>query len=476
MKFGGKIEMSKNTNNISRRDFLKLMAGTTGAGMLSSLGLPTMRAFAQGGSVIPKAASGAFDGEITYAGMAGPEADAHTRNITKFNDMVAPLKGRVEEVGRDVWQSKFSTNFQSQSDDWDCLSVQSSSFLQAGPAGWIEPVDDYLADAELVDADAFDVNDWPEAIRNLFTIDGKLYAFPQEASANIFFYRKDLVDKWGLEHPPEEGFSWGALIENARAAMEAIKSEGLEGETYPLIIPFGLGQIGILFMQNMWSYGGEVFVDDKMPNYNAEEGKAALADLKAWYDEGLMSPGTTGWGYSEIQTAMQQGGGIYMTQWNASAPTLLDPETSPITAGNMGFSIWPYHEDVGPEVLRHWPSVWTTAVSAFSKKKEEALSYTAWFTSKETARDYVMNGGGSSGRASLLTDPEVLAKNPQFGAMGKGMGNYHALPNLMSASYVRKEILSRWLQSAMTEQVGLDEALDSATEEATSYLSDQGEI
>jgi ABC-type glycerol-3-phosphate transport system substrate-binding protein len=485
--------MSEKNRGISRRDFLKLMTGAAGVGALAACGVKPTEAPAPtavpveptaapviknlpGANVIPKAASGGFSGEFTYAANAGPEADAHTRNITKFNEVAEPLKGRIEEVGRDVWQGKFTTNFQSQSDAWDALACQSSKFQQAAPAGWLAPVQDFLNDSELVNASQFDVNDWPEAIRNLFTFNGKLHAFPQEASANIFFYRKDLVDKWGLEHPPAEGFTWDALIANARTAVAAIKAEGLEGTTYPLIMPVGLEQIGIFFMQTMWSYGGQVYKDDKIPNYNSAEGKQVLADMKSWYDEGLMSPGATGFGYSEIQTAMQQGGGIYMTQWNASAPTLLNAEKSPVTAGNMAFSIWPYHKDAGPGVLRHWPSVWSTTISAYSKKQKEAFSYIAWFTSKEIARDYVMNGGGSSGRTSLLTDPEVLAKNPQFGAMGKGMANYHALPNLMSESYVRSEILSRWLHSAMTEQVGLEEALNNATTEATNYLKDQGEI
>jgi multiple sugar transport system substrate-binding protein len=337
-------------------------------------------------------------------------------------------------------------------------------------------VEEFMGDSELFNAAEFDLNDWPQAIRDLFTIDGVLYEFPQEASANMFFYRKDLVDKWGLEHPPEDGFTWDALIENARAAVEPIKSEGLEGEMYPLIFSLGLEQIGVFMLQTMWSYGGDCYIDDIMPNWNAPEGKQALADLKEWYDEGLMSPGCSGFGYSEVLIAMQQGGGVYMPQWNASAPDLLNPDKSPITAGNMAFSIFPYHKDVGPDVLRHWPSVWALGISKYSKHPDEAFSYISWFTSKDIARDYVLNGGGSSGRTSLLTDPEILAKNPQFGPMLKGLANYHADASVMSSDYLRKEILSRWANSAIVGEVGTDEALDKATEEAITYLKDQGEI
>ena len=486
--------MSKDSfAKMNRRDVLRLIGGAAGAGVLSACApqatqapaptdapaVPATEAPAMatgpGASVIPKAASGGFDGEITFAISAGPEADAHTRNITKFNEIAAPLQCRVEEVGRDVFLSTWTTNFQSQSDAWDCCRVTGSEFQQAGPAGWILPMEEFLGNSELVDAEEFDVDDWPKAILDLFRLDGKLYEFPQECSANMFFYRTDLVDQFGLEHPPDEGFTWQALIANAREAKTALEAEGMD-ETYPLILPFGLEQIGAFFYQNVWGYGGEMYLDGKMPNYNCPEGKAVLADMKAWYDEGLCSPGATGWGYGEILIAMQQGGGIYMTQWNASAPDLLNAEKSPITAGNMGFSLWPYDEGQPADVLRFWPSVWALAVSVFSKHPDEAFSYNAWFTSKEVAKDYVLNGGGSSGRASLLTDPEVLAKNPQFGPMGKGLALYHPEADVASASYLRKEVISRWLHGCLTGEHGIDEALDGMTEEATNYLQDQGEI
>ena len=65
------------------------------------------------------------------------------------------------------------------------------------------------------------------------------------------------------------------------------------------------------------------------------------------------------------------------------------------------------------------PSPHAIGVSAFSKNQREAFAYIAWFTSQDVARDYVVNGGGSSGRGSLLTDKEILTKNPQYAALNE---------------------------------------------------------
>ena len=87
-------------------------------------------------------------------------------------------------------------------------------------------------------------------------------------------------------------------------------------------------------------------------------------------------------------------------QWNAAAPTFLDASKSPETAGKIGFSMLPYFKDKGSKVNRFNPRRTRVGVSAYSKNQKEAFAYCAWFTSQEIARDYVTNGGGSSGRGT----------------------------------------------------------------------------
>ena len=87
-----------------------------------------------------------------------------------------------------------------------------------------------------------------------------------------------------------------------------------------------------------------------------------------------------------------------------------------------------------------------------------------------------MHGGGSSGRQSLLTDPEILKTNPQYPAMLEGFKVYHALPDLVSYDYLLNNIMPAHLQAVWQGTTTAKDALTAATEEAKKYLSDKGEI
>lgn len=473
--------------NLTRRTMLQLMAGATGVGALSAcVGAPAPQASSSSGasaaaldmnSVVPKAAGGGMSGEVVVGIMGGPEADAHIRLAPRFAETTKnSLTVRVEDVGRDVWSSRWLTNFQSKSDEWDAVNIQNGPFKLAGPAGFLMPLNDYMDNPELLNKELFNLADWPQALLDLFTIDGKLYEFPQEASTLMFYYRTDLLEKYGIEAPGPQGYSWDELIANCRIAKEKIAADGL-ADTYPLLFGTKRTHASIHFQQIAWSYGADLFVDGKMPNFNSPEAIAALEDEVSWVqDEGLVTPGMVGYEYPEVLTAYQQGKAVFALQWNAAAPDILNPEKSPESAGKTAFSVFPWQKDKGPEQLRLWPSVWSMGVSAFSKRPEEAFEYVAWFTSKDVARDYVMKGGGSSGRQSLLTDPEILKANPQFAAMGEGFKVYHAMPNLVSYDFINTDILPAHLQAVWQGEKSAKEALDAATEEAKQYLTDKGEI
>jgi ABC-type glycerol-3-phosphate transport system substrate-binding protein len=161
-------------------------------------------------------------------------------------------------------------------------------------------------------------------------------------------------------------------------------------------------------------------------------------------------------------------------QWNAAAPTFLDASKSPETAGKIGFSMMPYFKDKGTKVARHDPSPHALGVSAYSKNQKEAFAYVAWFTSQEIARDYVVNGGGSSGRGSLLTDKAVLEKNPQYAALNEVLKLQKPYPPMEQYLYVANTILASHAGAIWSKQETPEAGLKAAKAEAIQYLKEQG--
>lgn len=84
-------------------------------------------------------------------------------------------------------------------------------------------------------------------------------------------------------------------------------------------------------------------------------------------------------------------------------------------------------------------------------------------------------GGGHSGRASLLTDPEILAAHRQYDSMIANFAAAAELPTLAQLGYIGGSFLGPNLQAYLTGAVdSAQAAMDTAQEEAAQFLQDEG--
>ena len=86
----------------------------------------------------------------------------------------------------------------------------------------------------------------------------------------------------------------------------------------------------------------------------------------------------------------------------------------------------------------------------------------------------MLNGGGSSGRSSLLTDPSIVAKNPQYPAVLQGFNTLHLLPQIPEFSYIDASIINPDMSAIWSKQVDIAGGLKKTNDEITQYLQDQG--
>lgn len=431
------------------------------------------------GIVAAKAARGELaEQTIVIAISGGPEADAHTRLASKFTEYTkGKVQVRLEELPRGTpGSAKALTTLQGQSDAWDVLSVTSSNFVRYGAAGFMAPLKTFMGNNDLFNAQAYNIDDFPKALMEIPTWNGDLIGFPQEASTLMFFYRKDLLKKYGIAEPGPKGYSWKELADNALALKSKILADG-KTDMFPLV--FGVkptGHASIQAWNAIWSFGQELFDDKWNPQLTTDKTNAAMTTLTDFlFKHQVVSEGVTGYEYPEVLTALQQNKAVMALQWNAAAPTVLDASKSPDWGpDNTAFSVYPYDAATGPDQKRIQESVWAVCVSAFSKKQEAAFSYMAWFTSKDIARDYVNNGGGSSGRSSLLSDPAIVAKNPQYPAVLNGFSALHRLPTLVEWPYINDSIANPDISSIWSKQLSVADGLKKTNQEAVDYLKDQG--
>ncbi|MDT9146013.1 extracellular solute-binding protein, partial [Escherichia coli] len=60
------------------------------------------------------------------------------------------------------------------------------------------------------------------------TVDGKIVALPAFADSMFLYYRKDLLDKYGIQPPT----TWDELKEASRKVMEGEKNPELQGLSF----------------------------------------------------------------------------------------------------------------------------------------------------------------------------------------------------------------------------------------------------
>lgn len=267
-------------------------------------------------------------------------------------------------------------------------------------SGWVDPLDDYLADGTLTDAAWFDVDDIVPNWRAANTVDDKLMGMPVEGEATIHVYRADVMEQLGVE-PPDTLEDFAAVA--AEAHTPEMAGAALRGF-------LGAGQNMYIFPSLFLEFGGSWFAEDGSPTVNSEEGIAALQ----WYCDLLQNnapAGVENWNWPEIMEAFAAGGVAQFIDANSTASVIEEPSKSTV-AGMTGYKRWPS----GPSG-RRVSSIWNWAMpintAASETQKKATWLYLQWLASRPTqvlsasykeTDDAVVRTGVN--RVSIWDDPD----------------------------------------------------------------------
>src|SRR3954452_7983475 len=185
---------------------------------------------------------------------------------------------------------------------------------------WVEPLDGYLADKSLTDADWFKFDDIIPAWRTADSVDGKLYGVPYDGEVTLQVYRKDLYDAKGLK--PADDLK--TFVSNAAALNtpnDRIWGTALRGVA-------GAGQNMYIYPSIFREFGGEWFKGGKL-TVNGPEAEAALA----WYVDLMRNYAPTAaanWNWPDIADAFSQGSVASYIDAHSSASVVNNPEKSKV--------------------------------------------------------------------------------------------------------------------------------------------------
>ncbi len=334
----------------------------------------------------------------------------------------------------------------SKSDTPDIVYASDTSFQTFVKNGWFRPLDDLWAKYR----DEFKLDDFPESVRKTYTRDGHLYVMPHTLNTMMFFYRKDLFDAAG-KAPPKTFTEYRDLAKSFNSPLRSGNVSCLK----PVDAAINEAHWYLNALGDGW------FDADWKPVFNSAKGVQAIETMKAIAQ--YAQQGFTAAANDECTIAYQQDTGVMGLQWASRAKAMDDPAKSRVV-GKIDWVVPPQgHGRISGDGY---------AISAFSKQDPDVL-FRIIATSASQAS---MRGAASlliPPRKSLLDDAELRQANRFYPAALASYEVGQPAPSLPEF-YAVGDFITRRILQAVTGEMPVKQALDTAADETTAFLKGHG--
>lgn len=224
--------------------------------------------------------------------------------------------------------------FAASSSPFDAAHVTNSSVTQLQAKGLLMPLNDLVAKYR----DTYQIEPGME-----IKFGDDIIAIAFMANAQIFYYRKDLFEQYGIEVPK--------TYDDILAAAEKLK--GAPEISFPFGAAYASGwELGNDFVDILIGKGGQLV--DPMTGeavFNGPEGLAALETMKSL--SAYMSPNALTIDFGGVKQQLQQGQIAMAFLWGDLAASMDDPNESKV-AGKIGFAAAPAAVAGGPPATLFW--------------------------------------------------------------------------------------------------------------------------
>lgn len=183
-----------------------------------------------------EAASSAQDGkvEIRYGLWDKSQVPAIEQIIKNFNKENPDIKVKVELTPYKQYFQKLETAAAGDALP-DVLWMNGPNITRFVNGEVLLPLNEYMKD------DDFNLQNYPDSVNDLYTIDGKTYGIPKDYDTTGLWYNKKLFDEAGLSYP-DETWTWDKMKDAAKKLTNKDKGTygfasvmGNQGGYYDLI-------------------------------------------------------------------------------------------------------------------------------------------------------------------------------------------------------------------------------------------------
>jgi multiple sugar transport system substrate-binding protein len=322
-------------------------------------------------------------------------------------------------------------------------------------AGWAMPLDDYFSSSEQ--------KKFLSGTILANTYSGSIYGVPLFIDSGVLYYRRDLLEKYGLT-PPE---TWQEMVRQARAIVSHEEKEGIE------IYGFS-GQFkqyeGLVcdIMEYILSNGGNILnPESNMPEIAEKPAIDALAFVRDNIIGGIAPRGVLTYQEPESLDLFLQGKSVFHRNWPYAWEVSNDSERSTITG------------KVGITKLPHFPGGksystlggWQLGISSYSENKEAAWTLVKFLTGERIQKILALKAGRAPTRTALYSDREILEAYPHFSDLKEVFLTSYPRPRTAlypSVSNILQRYFSKAISSPSSE---IEKEARSASQEIEKILA-----
>lgn len=397
---------------------------------------------------------GGAKGEKGFKGMTlnllmedVPDTESIEALLPEFTEQTG-IKVKFEKVVYTVMHEKLIPQLMAGEGNgsYDVLQVDNYWVGEFVMAGWLRTLDDYLAGTPEVR-----VEDYIDAVVEMFTVGDSAYFIPQWTYPMGVVYRTDIVEdpafhafyerqtgkKWAF--PPKDLYGY--------AEMAIVADDFTPDDVYGVAMQGAKIDPIVMELTNyVFALGGDYYDRSSWKaTFDSKEGRDALRVYKDLL-ENAAQPGASGANFDDAFNVFGQGKSVFAITYNFLMTWLTDPRNS-VVADKVNFIELP-----GGGLLGGW--AWAIPVSA--PNPDASWEFLKWVEQKKVQKARGM-GGGMPAVKWIYDDPEFIEKYPFQKTALAAIATGKAVP-VISQSTRMVEIIGEFSSSAMVGELTIPEA------------------
>ncbi|TWE01233.1 multiple sugar transport system substrate-binding protein [Neobacillus bataviensis] len=376
---------------------------------------------------------------INFAAIKTFGVDSWKELINKFEQQNPTIKVKLTQMPAPAKSTEIHqylvTSLQSGQSDIDVFTGDVVWVPEFAAAGWTEPMDQYVNKDEY----------YPGVIDAL-TYNGKLSAMPWYVDGGMLYYRKDLLEKYNKPVPK----TWDDML----ATAKEIQSKENNPKLQQFVWQGKQAEVLVCdFVEFLGSAGGSILNTQGKSNADSPEFLKTLKFMKKLTDDKISPKSVLTFDEEPSRTVFTDGNAIFHRNWSYVWSVAQDPKQSKVV-DKVGVAPLPSFDGNSSSSTM---GGYQFMVAKNSKKKDAAIKFAQFLSSKESQLYFASELAFSPTRPSVLEDKGLQQKNPFLTGLDKVFQGTTARP--VSPDYPKLSlVLQSNISGVLSNSIKADDA------------------